>query len=593
MPPKRKSANSDTDEWSKRSRVVKKAEPPRTRKEMEHPSKLESSEYKDPIKFDEYMEGGIPDALLEGLGFSETGAAPEAVCADDDEEDDVGTSLEAAVVDPSSAGVVDTDGLSEAISSYVVSQLTKGGMIGNVLPQQLIDFTIAASNRSSPLLSTSQASTAMAAHGKKLMTSSVALPVRSSRRLSSRTSAPSSETISIDSNSNSPVKMSPAARQTPTSAAAARPVSLVRNPTAMLFAGARNPALASSSAQMKPKNHLIYTSAPKTVTKGNIVYERMPTGEVIASLVRKPASDSPTTTTRPNQRHPTVIESTTGRQSSSYVPNVARATATTVRATVAAAAAAPSPINLDDCPINEHNVSDVLERSMRATQSMRMLLTSLRDDLRRIGAGSAMITEEQIRKRTEVAEKLTKAYATYKRSIEDIETPVPTVDSGARYAAASGATRRAPAADAVRPVMLINIKHGAGGSGGRVVKICDARSGRVQATRPRRSPADKGEVIELSDDEVVDSKESIVKIAAMTSTEERGADKKSTSVINTENNSSNNETERKSREKKDDDDGDAKETRIENDSEKEENVVDSKPDFSNGRGNDDDVDGGH
>ena len=30
-----------------------------------------------------------------------------------------------------------------------------------------------------------------------------------------------------------------------------------------------------------------YTTSPRTITKGNIVYERMPTGEVIASLVKK------------------------------------------------------------------------------------------------------------------------------------------------------------------------------------------------------------------------------------------------------------------------------------------------------------------
>lgn len=53
---------------------------------------------------------------------------------------------------------------------------------------------------------------------------------------------------------------------------------------------------------------------------------------------------------------------------------------------------------------------------------MRMLLTSLRDDLRRFGAGNAMVTDEQVRKRQEVADKLTKAYMTYKRSIEDIES---------------------------------------------------------------------------------------------------------------------------------------------------------------------------
>lgn|SRR6218665_386614 len=44
-----------------------------------------SSEGKDAIKFDEYMEDGIPDSLLKGLGFSETGLP----CADESSEQEI------------------------------------------------------------------------------------------------------------------------------------------------------------------------------------------------------------------------------------------------------------------------------------------------------------------------------------------------------------------------------------------------------------------------------------------------------------------------------------------------------------------------
>ena len=168
---------------------------------------------------------------------------------------------------------------------------------------------------------------------------------------------------------------------------------------------------------------------PRTVTKGNIVYERMPTGEVIASLIKKPEGS----VNKPQA--PAVIDPSPRRTVSTYKPPNQPTTMM-------------SPVNMDDCPINEFNVGDVLERSIKATQSMRMLLTSLRDDLRRVGAGAAMVTDEQLRKRQEVAEKLAKAYAAYKQSIEDVERP----------------RAIAPAvADSAQPVMMV--KHSSAGRG--------------------------------------------------------------------------------------------------------------------------------
>jgi len=51
-------------------------------------------DYKAPIKYDEYMEGGIPDSLLAGLGFSEdvdnmTRVSSEEEKEESDEEEDV------------------------------------------------------------------------------------------------------------------------------------------------------------------------------------------------------------------------------------------------------------------------------------------------------------------------------------------------------------------------------------------------------------------------------------------------------------------------------------------------------------------------
>lgn len=204
----------------------------------------------------------------------------------------------------------------------------------------------------------------------------------------------------------------------------------------------------------------------------------MPTGEVIASLIKKPVPDG-------SGRPLLAGDSTRGSS-----------TAASYRGVPASSA---SPITFEDCPINEYNVGEVLEKSIKATQSMRMLLTSLRDDLRRIGAGSAMVTEEQVRKRQEVADKLTKAYATYKRSIEDIEMPQAPENTKAATAT-SIVTHRSdkPAADLARPVMLV--KHGIPIVTGANEHGNMRRGASATVTSPAAGRAqDRGEVIELSE----------------------------------------------------------------------------------------------
>ena len=70
--------------------------------------------------------------------------------------------------------------------------------------------------------------------------------------------------------------------------------------------------------------------------------------------------------------------------------------------------------------INEYNVWAVLEKLLAATQSMGMLLGSLKDDLRR--SGTSIVAMEQLKKRREVAMKLWRAFVAYKKSFLDIET---------------------------------------------------------------------------------------------------------------------------------------------------------------------------
>ena len=76
-------------------------------------------------------------------------------------------------------------------------------------------------------------------------------------------------------------------------------------------------------------------------------------------------------------------------------------------------------------PVSEFNVWPVLEKLLAATQSMGMLLGSLKDDLKRTSASIAAVSGsssvEHTRKRREVATKLWRAFVAYKKSFDEIE----------------------------------------------------------------------------------------------------------------------------------------------------------------------------
>lgn len=86
----------------------------------------------------------------------------------------------------------------------------------------------------------------------------------------------------------------------------------------------------------------------------------------------------------------------------------------------------------DMIPVTEHNVWPVLEKLLAATQSMSMLLGSLKDDLQRTSALAAKATDgmaanstlmsEITFKKKEAAMKLWRAFDAYQKSFVDIES---------------------------------------------------------------------------------------------------------------------------------------------------------------------------
>ena len=146
-----------------------------------------------------------------------------------------------------------------------------------------------------------------------------------------------------------------------------------------------------------------------------------------------------------------------------------------------------------DIQLSELNCPHVLERTLAATQSMNMLLTSLRDDLRT----SARIPQPQASAvRREIAAKLRRAMLAFRRSFDDIQLFARTIHQAAARRAAGP-----------KPVSVV--RHGQPpqrtvvGSDGKV-RVVQAVMRTPLPQRPKPTPvgapkAGRMEVIELSD----------------------------------------------------------------------------------------------
>lgn len=130
--------------------------------------------------------------------------------------------------------------------------------------------------------------------------------------------------------------------------------------------------------------------AQKRIIKGNIVYERTETGEVVASII-KGGDDIPTPS-------PSVVQPTPKHRSRKQIPSQAEL---------------ELPWN---SPINEDNVDLVLDESIRETNLMRQHLMTLKDDLRRMGGGpqvTAQLKPVHMKRREEIAKQVTSVFLDY------------------------------------------------------------------------------------------------------------------------------------------------------------------------------------
>lgn len=173
--------------------------------------------------------------------------------------------------------------------------------------------------------------------------------------------------------------------------------------TASTSLGEKSQDVLPGIRQASPQpNHSLTAGASlprvRSRTKGRVRYDRMPTGEVVASIIQ----DEPgCITTSPTTARAAESGSRRGR------------------VTTEASCALP-----EDYPVNQSNVTVVVEEAHRATQSMRILLTSMREELRRAGGLSddgAMWTNVQRTQRRNIAHRLAVAYQSYRKSIHDIE----------------------------------------------------------------------------------------------------------------------------------------------------------------------------
>ena len=140
----------------------------------------------------------------------------------------------------------------------------------------------------------------------------------------------------------------------------------------------------------------------KTIVKGNIIYKRTETGEVIASVIKNGPKPVASTSA--------AVSGNRGRPPSGTIASLCVAGETSLPA---------------DCPVNEDNVERILDESVAATHSVRRTLVSLKDDLRRMGGGAVMsptLKPIHLQHRINIAYKLARAFADYRSTMSNISS---------------------------------------------------------------------------------------------------------------------------------------------------------------------------
>ena len=177
---------------------------------------------------------------------------------------------------------------------------------------------------------------------------------------------------------------------------------------------------ATGSKQVAQPVSVIQTASVATIAKS-----RMPSsvdaakqqaakvaGKTIASLLCEPRQQQ-----QPNKLSTKTVASLLAEQGLKPGMTVASSSQSQVASTVARAAR-PMQQHVQNV-VTSQNVLIVLDRLLSATNSMNVFLQSLRMDARKNAVGN---TQAHLEKRREIAGKLTRAYAAYTRSFQEVAT---------------------------------------------------------------------------------------------------------------------------------------------------------------------------
>lgn len=164
------------------------------------------------------------------------------------------------------------------------------------------------------------------------------------------------------------------------------------------------------SPQPSPTSDIVHKASTKSsqktgvlphyaIKKGGVMYEYTPSGAVLASIIRDDAT--------PDK------QSLHGRSSS-------RKSTPTIDPK-----SLPSE-NPDDCGFDPMNVENLLDELYKEMESMRRNLSSMKDDLRRVGVKSdakpdAQCTKEQAEKAAEVSVRIQRLYTGHVKLLERVE----------------------------------------------------------------------------------------------------------------------------------------------------------------------------
>ena len=152
--------------------------------------------------------------------------------------------------------------------------------------------------------------------------------------------------------------------------------------------------------------------------------------------------------------------------------------------------------------VTSQNVLIVLDRLLSATNSMNVFLQSLRMDARKNAVGN---TQAHLEKRREIAGKLTRAYAAYTRSYQEVATHSSSPPSNAAVAAPASQVAKVTASKPQQGAVVVRVPSAS------VPSRPPTNNQRSVLTHSQVKSSNSSEVIEISDSEDDRASISVVK----------------------------------------------------------------------------------